>query len=170
MDMNFCRRCGSMLAKQNTHVFTCSEGHTLYANCTPSVGILLLTQDNKLVLARRGIEPHKGMLDTVGGFVDGEETLEEALRREIKEELNLEPSDYTSPTFLCSAVGHYPYENDSLPVLSCFFQAKLLDHAKPAAGDDIEEIITFRINEIKLDEMHDDDVKHAIIQLQKEIS
>lgn len=165
--MNFCRRCGSKLGQKHDHIFVCERGHTIYANCSPSVGILLLTENGKLLLSRRGIEPRKGMFDTVGGFVDGEETLESAVEREIEEELGLKPSDYSRPAFLCSAIGHYPYENDALPVLSSFFQARLAAGAIPTAKDDVGELVQLDISEVDLAEMHDDDVRQAIIQLQK---
>ena len=108
MDMNFCRRCGAPLTNVENHVYKCANDHILFANANPTVGMFLITDDNKIVLAIRGVEPRKGMLDTPGGFVDGEEPLEDALARELEEELSLNASEYTTPQFLCSAIVMFP--------------------------------------------------------------
>jgi 8-oxo-dGTP pyrophosphatase MutT (NUDIX family) len=42
----------------------------------------------------------KDMLDVFGRFLDGKEDVEAALARELKEELGLNPSEYSTPTFL----------------------------------------------------------------------
>ncbi|MDR5682493.1 MAG: NUDIX domain-containing protein [Armatimonadota bacterium] len=45
---------------------------------------------HKVLLTRRAVEPHKGMWDTPGGFVDIGELTEEAVIRECAEELGVE--------------------------------------------------------------------------------
>jgi 8-oxo-dGTP diphosphatase len=50
-------------------------------------GIVLL--DDRVLLAQRGKEPGKGMWTLPGGMVELGESLEEALRREILEELSM---------------------------------------------------------------------------------
>lgn len=79
--MNYCRRCGEELTTEDNVAYTCKNSHTLYANPAPCVGIFLLDQDDKVVLSVRGIEPAKGKLDSIGGFIDGNESFEEALAR-----------------------------------------------------------------------------------------
>ena len=53
------------------------------------VGAVILREDSVL-LVERGQEPLKGYWSLPGGVVEVGETLEEALRREIREETNLE--------------------------------------------------------------------------------
>ena len=50
----------------------------------------ILVDDGKLLLVRRAAEPFKGFWALVGGSVDENETLKEALKREFKEEVNLD--------------------------------------------------------------------------------
>jgi ADP-ribose pyrophosphatase YjhB (NUDIX family) len=46
-------------------------------------------KDGKILLLKRRTEPFKGCWSVVGGHVEENETLKEALRREFKEETNL---------------------------------------------------------------------------------
>jgi|SRR3989344_5030443 len=50
----------------------------------------ILYLDNKILLGKRAKEPFKGMWSIVGGKVEEDETIEDCVRREIKEELGLE--------------------------------------------------------------------------------
>ncbi len=49
----------------------------------------LYVKGGKVLLVKRGVEPFKGSWHLVGGHVDENETLKEALRREFREETNL---------------------------------------------------------------------------------
>jgi 8-oxo-dGTP diphosphatase len=50
----------------------------------------ILIQNRKVFLVKRNVEPFKGFWHVVGGHVDDNETLKDALRREFKEETNLD--------------------------------------------------------------------------------
>jgi 8-oxo-dGTP diphosphatase len=47
-------------------------------------------KDGKMLLLKRNVEPFKGFWHVVGGHVDENETLKEALKREFKEETSLD--------------------------------------------------------------------------------
>jgi 8-oxo-dGTP diphosphatase len=49
-----------------------------------------LAKDGKIFLLKRNVEPFKGFWALVGGFVEENETPQEALSREFKEETNLD--------------------------------------------------------------------------------
>lgn len=168
MEMNFCRRCGTALTAGEPPVYTCEQGHTLFANAAPTTGIFFVTEDNHVHLSVRGIEPHKGMLDAFGGFVDGAETLEEAVARELAEELGLQPGDYTTPEYLTSGVGFYPYGGEVITVLSAFFWSRLrMDSVTPQ--DDVAEIATFPLADVPLARLHDQDIVAGIKALQAKL-
>jgi NAD+ diphosphatase len=120
MEMNFCRRCGTPLTQTSQASYRCSNGHNIFLNSAPGVGIFLFDNDDNILLSVRAIDPDKGSLDAFGGFVDGNETFEEALEREVEEELGLHSSDYTKPVYLTSMSSTYNYGGEDCPVLSVF--------------------------------------------------
>lgn len=60
-----------------------------YQNPKPCVAVLV-EQDGRLLLGKRGIEPAKGMWDILGGFIHSGESAEEAVLRETVEETGLQ--------------------------------------------------------------------------------
>lgn len=168
MEYNFCRRCGTALTHQQGTAYTCANNHTIFANASPTVGIFFVTPDNEVLLSVRGIEPHKGMLDAFGGFVDGAETLEHAAKRELEEELGLKSGDYTPLQYLTSGVGQYPFGGETSPVISSFFWSTL-NVAISETYDDVAGVATYPLAEVPLDKLHDEDIVTGIKALQKKL-
>jgi ADP-ribose pyrophosphatase YjhB (NUDIX family) len=148
-------------------MYKCENDHTIFESAAPSVGMFLLDENNSVLLSVRGIEPHKGMLDAFGGFVDTEETPLVALHREMEEELGLSESDYSEPIYLTTTVGHYPYENETHTVLSAIYYARLNPGVTPVPADDVAEIKTVDASTFDLTQLHDDDVREGFKKLQE---
>ena len=168
MEMNFCRRCGTPLENIENHVFKCENGHTIFANASPTAGVFFLDGEN-VILARRGIEPNKGMLDTIGGFVDGNESLENALARELREEVGLEPADYEPPKFLCSIAATYEYGGEKSPIVSAIFYSRITTRRHLVPQDDIEEIVIRPLFEVEPSEISNHDIREGLKILQKRV-
>jgi ADP-ribose pyrophosphatase YjhB (NUDIX family) len=134
-DFVHCPRCSqaalSMLAERAIHCAPC--GFQFYFNSATAVGALLLHQ-GQLVLAVRGKNPQLGMLDLPGGFVEFDETAEDALRREVWEELKL---TITNPVYLASAPNDYLYANILYKTTDLFFVCSVEDISAIQAGDDV---------------------------------
>lgn len=166
MELNFCRRCGSKLKQTEPTAYQCDQSHSIYSNPLPTVGIFIIDTDGKVLMSKRAIEPRIGEADTIGGFVDGDESLEEAARREIKEEAGLSPEQYTELEYLCSAVGEYPYGGESLQVLTAFFVTKLLSPETTCTPmDDVAEIKPYDIDVLNDLVITADDVSAGISKL-----
>lgn len=169
MEMNFCRRCGAAMISIEHHVYRCANDHTIFANASPTVGVFFVNQDGDIVLSRRGIEPYKGMLDTIGGFLNGSESLEQGLAREIFEETGLTPDDHEQPTYLCSITATYEYGSERLPIISTLFYAKLHPGAPITPNDDITEVVSRSLHTISFDEIGNNDIKQGIKILQQHL-
>jgi len=95
---------------------------------------IIIDEAGNLVLVRRRNEPFKGRYALPGGFVDAGETVEDACRREVKEETNLEIHDMR-------LVGVYsqPGRDPRGHVVSVVFRARA-DLAQLKAGDDAAQV------------------------------
>lgn len=135
----FCPRCGKPRgANKPIQPFQCAAcGFHYYFNPCLAVAAILLGPDanDRALFIRRAKEPAKGKLAVPGGFVDIGETAEEALRREIKEEVNL---DVSSLEFLCSAPNEYLYRGVNYPVLDLAFVCHAVSIESIAALDGVE--------------------------------
>lgn len=86
---HFCSVCGGALEKAPVLLEKqCTQcKHTVYPNLAPAI-IVAITRGDYLLLAR---SPHfkAGMYSTLAGFVDPGESAEDAVHREIKEEVGV---------------------------------------------------------------------------------
>lgn len=91
----FCGKCGTPMRhhkKPDEPAFVCpSCGYTAYPKISPAV-IVLVTKGNQ-VLLQRNSHYRTSNWSLVAGFVDPGENLEEAVRREIREESSVEVKD-----------------------------------------------------------------------------
>jgi ADP-ribose pyrophosphatase YjhB (NUDIX family) len=93
--LNFCSRCGGPLNfgfvdGENRERLACSNcGFVAYVNPRLVVSTIPVTDDGRVVLLRRGIEPGKGWWAQPGGFLEVDETVTEAAIRETFEETGL---------------------------------------------------------------------------------
>lgn len=102
--------------------FYCNScGWVFYHNTAAAVGVIL-EYKGKILVVTRNREPCIGMFDLPGGFVDPQETAEEAVIREVTEELGVIPTDLK---YLCSAPNIYPYKEIEYTTCDIFFTAKL---------------------------------------------
>ena len=91
----FCGRCGAEMkphADPNEHALVCAKcGYIVYPRISPAV-IVLVTKGDKVLLQRN--THYRGVVwSLVAGFVDQGESLEDAIRREIREEASIEVKD-----------------------------------------------------------------------------
>lgn len=169
MEMNYCRRCGAALSKISDSAFICDNTHRLYVNGIATVSVFFVSSDNRVLLSVRGIEPHKGMLDSVGGFVDTGESLEEAAIREIKEEIGLNPDEYEPLQYICSAANDYPFDGEIVSIVGVSFVSRLRPTAVPSPADDVADVKYVPINDIDMSQIGNDDVRFALQKLKESL-
>ncbi len=170
MEMNFCRRCGEALTLINKHVYTCKSDHIIFANANPSTSIWLVNDKNEVLVTTRGIEPGKGAYDSPGGFVDGSfETVDEAVTRELKEELGLDTSDYSKLNYVVSTTGKYEYKNEMLPTLDLVYWAHINKDAVITPKDDVMAYTFLPITQLNPDLIYIDAIRLGYLEFRKQI-
>jgi ADP-ribose pyrophosphatase YjhB (NUDIX family) len=92
-----CSYCGSIFAEQKVWPRLCFRcGNTTWINPLPvAATILNVWEGNKLgsLIQQRGIDPHKGGWALTGGYINHGETWQQAIVREVREELGLETKE-----------------------------------------------------------------------------
>jgi len=96
-----------------------------------------------IVLLRREIDPRAGFWVHPGGFVDRGETLEEAARRETREEVGLEVE-------IGRLLGAFSFADSEVVVVT--FAAHVIS-GEPMVGDESLEVRAFAPDEIPWDEL-----------------
>ena len=143
--LEYCSNCGIknvfgfIDGHHRYHCKSCSTIH--YQNPKPTATIIC-SQKDKILLAKRAFEPAKGEWGLPGGFMELNETLDEAALRELKEETNLEGV----VTEILSTCSHYGTIFGDI-LLICV-RMEVLDFSKMKAGDDAEELEFFNLNEL----------------------
>ncbi len=165
MEINFCRRCGSPLNLVENHVYHCQNGHTIFNNATPASCLWIVNDKSEVLVAVRERNPGIGQLDTPGGFNDGAETTEQALAREIEEEVGLKPTDYTKPQFLMTALDTYEYGGETTDVLSSTFWARLVGNPTIIPQDDVAEAFFMPIEDVEPEKIYFHAVRESFLKL-----
>jgi ADP-ribose pyrophosphatase YjhB (NUDIX family) len=166
-NFRFCPVCGSPRWEINNFKSKkCMDcGFNYYGNPSAAVAGFIQKEDGELLVCRRAHDPAKGMLDLPGGFVDMDESAEEALRREIREEVNLEITDIR---YFQTQPNLYEYSGMVLHTLDIFFLAKVVDLNGFSASDDVSEAFFLPLNTISPTDFGLDSIKKGIIAFLKE--
>ena len=153
----FCPVCGSPLdrsaggATAVSRLFCGSCTFEFWQNSKPAVGAIILRNNGgkpHVLLARRGIEPYKGMWDLPGGFLNNGEHPEEGLKRELREELGTSP---LRSRFLTAEIEEYPREDvaeEARFVLSLFYLCEIPGAAALTPMDDVVDVAWFPLEEL----------------------
>ena len=159
--LKYCPKCGS--SKFNVsgeRSFRCGScGFNYYINASAAVAALVTNGNGKLMLVTRGIEPDYGKFDLPGGFVDHMESIEEAVERELFEELGMKVK---SLKYLNSAPNEYIFSNFSVFTVDMAFEVipESIDNLKPM--DDILEYGFYAEDEFNYDDIPAPSIKQFV--------
>src|SRR5262245_9045281 len=133
--MTFCPRCGAGgFAGEDGPSLRCGAcSFRFFYNSAAAVDVILEDAHGRIVVTRRAAEPRAGTLDLPGGFVSPGESLEEAARRELREELGIEPG---ALEYLGSFPNRYPYGGLVYFALDVIFVSRV-GELTLRAGDDV---------------------------------
>ena len=143
----FCPVCGSRRFLENNfkskHCHDC--GFTYYANPCSATAAFIRNSRGDLLVAIRGKEPAKGTLDLPGGFVDMDETVEQGMIREIKEETGL---DVAALRYLFASPNRYLDSGLVIHTIDMFYEVRMDDDAVPHADDDAAALLWMPLDDV----------------------
>lgn len=97
-------------------------GFVYYLNPSAATAAFILNENNELLVVVRKQEPARGTYDLPGGFCDMDETAEQGIAREVKEETNL---DVTDVQYLFAGRTSIPIRVSTCTRSTCFSYAVL---------------------------------------------
>ncbi len=159
--LKYCPSCGSGLFKPDSpKSFKCEScGFKFFINSASAVAAVIENEEGQILLTVRGVEPNIGALDLPGGFVDPMEGGEEALKREIKEELNL---DITDLNYLISYPNEYIYNDYSVFTTDYGYACKVKNFDNIKINDDIADYQFFNPKEIDYNKISSNSIKKIL--------
>ncbi len=147
--VRYCLKCGAaalrFVGRKLVHCEAC--GFDLYLNTAAAVAALITDEQGRLLVVVRAREPQKGTWDLPGGFADPGESAEEAVRREVREELGLE---ITTSRYLGSHPNTYAYGGMQYATLDMAFVCSVEEFTGlTIARDEVTEVLFVRPEEIE---------------------
>ncbi len=156
--IHYCPKCGnSEFLFKDDQSFLCEKCHFhLYINSAAAVAALIVNRRGEILFTKRAFEPFKGMLDLPGGFVDIMETAENALYREIKEELNLDIDKFK---YFMSSPNEYIFGGLSVFTLDLAYICQVKTFNDIHAKDDISDYEFVAPNSINYNHIGGESIK-----------
>ncbi len=162
----FCPKCSSPKFRvSGERLLSCPDcGFQYFINSVAAVAALVTDEKGNLLLTTRGVEPHYGKLDLPGGFVDPGETAEEAVVRELDEELGLKVK---SVNYVGSSTNEYVYAGLSVFTLDLAFRVIPESVEGLTAMDDILDFRFYNFNEIDFNQIPAPSIREFVNQFFK---
>lgn len=166
LQFRYCPKCGSNhFSIHNEKSKKCMAcGFTYYFNPSSATVAFILNKESELLVCKRAKNPAKDTLDLPGGFVDMNETAEEAISREVFEETGL---SIQNATYLFSLPNIYVYSDFSVHTLDSFFLCQVEKTDILKAMDDVADSFFIPLKEIEPTKFGLDSVRKGVIRFLK---
>lgn len=145
-----CPRCGAPRTGSGSPFRCVACGLTLFGGPTVGVGCFVRDAAGRHLFTVRGKDPGKGMLGLPGGFVDAGESAEDALHREVREEIG---GAITGIRYLCSSPNRYLFGGVEYDVLDVFYTAELVAGELRLDPDEIGALRWIPATEVRVEDI-----------------
>lgn len=163
----YCPRCGaSTFVVHDDRSKRCEDcGFVYYHNASAATVAVILNSRGELLVARRALEPAKGMLDLPGGFVDPGESIDEGCCREVLEETG---ASVKRIKYLFSLPNVYQFSGFEVHTADAFFACEILDETAIFGADDVADLRWMPLSEIAPADFGLDSIRRGVERLLRE--
>jgi len=148
----YCPKCGyNKFGENSQKSFHCSKcGFLFYFNAAAAVVGIIFNDNNEVLLTTRKHDPFAGMLDFPGGFIEYNESAEEGLKRELKEELNV---DVCEMNYFATLPNIYTYAGVTYHTLDIAYICHIPNLTDIKPDDDITDFSFVKPEQIDLNKI-----------------
>ncbi len=133
-----CPKCGTSYENEaHSTAPHCTQCNFVFYVDTKPTSSVIITDNGRVLLGKRAIQPSKGKWDVIGGFLNFGEHPEVGALREAKEE-----TGYDVQIERMLGIFMDTYETTGAATLNICYVAKIIG-GTPKPGDDIEELHWF---------------------------
>lgn len=160
----YCPKCGSHdISGDSGKLLKCPAcGFEYYINMGAAVAAVIRNEKGEILFTIRKHEPSSGLLDLPGGFVDLGETAENAVIREVREELNLEISGLE---FIATFTNRYIYKEIEYQTLDLAFSCQVVTFSQLKVADDVSGLVFRHPAEVRSEEIGLESIRKIIRSL-----
>ena len=162
---HFCPICGSNNFEEHAwNARRCKDCRcTLYTNPRGATVAVIINEKDELLVGTRVNEPAKGTYDLVGGFMDLNETAEQAMIREIEEESGIKVAE-SQLRYLFSQPNQYPYSGIVCHTIDLFFECRIESSTHIKSMDDIAGLQWIPIKDLDVEKIGLNSVRKGLKQ------
>ena len=158
-----CPSCAHLSACTSPREFRCADcGFRYFHNVAAAVAAFIV-HGQHVLLTRRAHAPAAGTLDLPGGFVDPHESLEQALARELDEELGLAIAPGEA-RYVFSQPNLYPFAGITYATSDSFFRIDCATRPALLARDDVAEVMWVRFDALDATAIGLDSARAAVVR------
>lgn len=157
----YCPSCGQQKGgSPSIKHFACPDcGYQFYTNAAAAVAAFLRNEKGEFLFVRRAREPARGKLNVPGGFVDPLESVEEALLREVDEEVGIAIENYS---LLGSFPNTYTYRDVTYHTVDLFFLCTARHLEARLEAEEVTQTLWIAPETVSLEEIAFDSTKSAL--------
>ncbi|WP_438862812.1 NUDIX domain-containing protein [Neptunicella sp.] len=150
----YCLTCGEKsLTCLDGKEFRCARCGFVYFHNVATAVAALIEVDDQLLLIRRARDPGKGLLGLPGGFVDPYETAEQALQREIEEEIGVTVG-LSDLRYFASWPNQYRYRDVNYHTQDLYFRIKLTQRPlMRLQAEEVSEVVWWSKQELDIGQL-----------------
>jgi len=162
MEFNNCVRCGGKLSKRGEGAYVCADcGKETYNNVATCATVYILNDTkDQVLMGIRGIEPQKGKLDTIGGFLNPGEQPKDTAIREVMEETGLKIRILDLVDAITSS-----YIGSTYTTAVCYTAEIIEGDLNP--NDDVAELLWLSLDDVEKHEYSFDSIKPSLLYLRE---